>query len=276
MPVHPHLPAAEPAMPIWQALEARITRDGIEIDRPKGSRHPRFPDRVYPLDYGFIRGTAAVDGGGLDVFVGTLRQHAVTGLLATFDDTKGDAEIKVLFDCTPREIDTVEHWLGQMISIVPIIRDDPPPSISLVTEDKRRFLDLLLLADEQEDMIDRYLDRGDLFVMDAGEAVVAVCVVTDEGGGLFEVQNLAVHPNWQRHGFGRAMLDHVAAWYQGRATTLLVGTGDSPLTLPFYQSCGFIFDHRVPRGIADVYDHPVIEADVQLIDKVYLRKDLTD
>jgi len=147
-------------------------------------------------------------------------------------------------------------------------------SINQVTENKRRFLDLILLADEQEDMIDRYLDRGDLFVMNADGTTVSVCVVTDEGGGICEVQNLAVHPNWQRHGFGRAMLDHVAAYYQGRATTLLVGTGDSPLTLPFYESCGFTFDHLVPRGIADAYDHPVIEAGVQLIDKVYLRKDL--
>jgi len=131
------------------------------------------------------------------------------------------------------------------------------------------------MADEQEDMIDRYLDRGDMFVMEVANAPVAVCVVTDEGDGVFEVQNIAVAPSRQRHGHGSRMLQHVVDHYRGRARSLLAGTGDVPLTVRFYQSCGFVFDHRVPRGIADAYDHPVFEGDVQLIDKIYFRLDLS-
>ena len=37
--------------------------------------------------------------------------------------------------------------------------------IKKVISDKKEFLELLLLADEQEDMIDRYLERGDMFVL---------------------------------------------------------------------------------------------------------------
>ncbi|MCL2653764.1 MAG: GNAT family N-acetyltransferase [Propionibacteriaceae bacterium] len=155
------------------------------------------------------------------------------------------------------------------------IRVAPQPDdtrIRLVTEDRKRFIDLLLLADEQEDMIDEYLDRGDLFVMDDDTSAVAVCVVTNEGNGVFEVRNLAVRPDRQRQGYGQQMLRHVEAYYQGRARDLLVGTGDSPITVPFYEACGFTFDHRVPCGIADAYDHPIVEAGVRVIDKVYLRK----
>ncbi len=60
-------------------------------------------------------------------------------------------------------------------------------------EDKRKYLELLLLADEQQDMIDRYLWRGELFALDDG-GLRAVCVVTEEGGGVCEIKNLAVKP----------------------------------------------------------------------------------
>jgi len=163
------------------------------------------------------------------------------------------------------------HWYGAPMTSTPESWDHET-IIRLVNDSKKRFLDLLLLADEQENMIDCYLERGDLFVMYEDGSPVTVCVVTDEGDGVFEVQNLAVRPDRQRHGYGQQMLRHVEAHYRGRARSLLVGTGDSPMTVPFYEACGFVFDHRVPRGIADAYDHPIIEAGVQLIDKVYLRK----
>ena len=68
-------------------------------------------------------------------------------------------------------------------------------NIQLITTDKKRFLSLLLLADEQESMIDRYLERGDLFVMSDAEAIpISVAVVTDEGNGVRELKNLAVAP----------------------------------------------------------------------------------
>ena len=103
---------------IWRALQNWIDQNGLRIDRPKGSSHQRFPNLVYPLDYGFIPTTTASDGGGVDVFVGTLGEHKITGLLATFDSGKGDAEIKVLYDCTPDETHCVTVWLNQIVAVV--------------------------------------------------------------------------------------------------------------------------------------------------------------
>ncbi len=140
-----------------------------------------------------------------------------------------------------------------------------------ITENKRDFLPLLLLGDEQEDMIGRYLDRGALFALYDG-GLCAVCVVTREPGNVLEVKNLAVEPQRQRQGCGRAMLAFLEEEYRGTAEKWMVGTGDSPLSLPFYEACGFQISHRVKNFFTDHYDHPIYEDGVQLVDMVYLEK----
>ena len=142
-----------------------------------------------------------------------------------------------------------------------------------VKTDQKRYLPLLLLGDEQEDMIDRYLGRGTMYALDDG-GVKAVCVVTDEGGGALELKNLAVSPRCQRRGYGRRMVDFLAETYRGRYTRLLAGTGDSPLTVPFDEACGFRRSHVVPNFFTDHYDHPIFEGGVRLVDMVYLSKPL--
>lgn len=76
-----------------------------------------------------------------------------------------------------------------------------------ITENKKRFLNLLLLADEQESMIDRYLERGEMFVLYKNEIPVAACVITDEGDNVCEIKNIAVLPQYQRQGYGRRLID---------------------------------------------------------------------
>ena len=110
--------------------------------------------------------------------------------------------------------------------------------ITEVEGDRKRFLPLLLLADEQEDMVDRYIGRGSMFVLDDG-GIRAECIVTDEGDGVLEIKNIAVDPSSQGKGYGRALIEFVASHFAGRFSVLQVGTGDSPLTVPFYEKCGF-------------------------------------
>lgn len=146
-------------------------------------------------------------------------------------------------------------------------------NIQLITTDKKRFLSLLLLADEQESMIDRYLERGDLFVMFDAEAIpISVAVATDEGNGVCELKNLAVAPACQRKGYGRQMVEYLCRHYADMCHTLLVGTGESRQTIGFYESCGFTYSHTVADFFIRNYDHPIVEDGKMLKDMIYLRK----
>lgn len=142
-----------------------------------------------------------------------------------------------------------------------------------IINDKKQYLDLLLLADEQEDMIDRYLERGTMYVLEEG-IVKAECVVTDEGRGVLELKNIAVEPAFQGKGYGKALLDFLAQTYAGRYAILQVGTGDSPSTIQFYEACGFCRHHRVKNFFTDYYDHPIYDNGVRLVDMVYLRREM--
>ena len=140
-----------------------------------------------------------------------------------------------------------------------------------ITENKKAYLDLLLLADEQEDMIDRYLERGRMYVLD-DDGVKSECVITDEGNGVLEIKNLATLPEHQHKGYAKALVDFLVKEFSSRYSALQVGTGDSPLTVPFYEKCGFIRSHVVPDFFTENYDHPIIECGVFLRDMVYLQK----
>ena len=146
--------------------------------------------------------------------------------------------------------------------------------IRRVESGKWEYLPLLLVGDEQADMIARYLDRGTLLALYDG-GLRAVCVVTEEGPGVFEIKNLAVEPAFHRRGYGRAMVEQVVRDCRAAGgRRLLVGTGDSPLTLPFYQACGFRESHRVPGFFLRYYDHPIYEGGRLLSDMIYLSMEL--
>ena len=146
-------------------------------------------------------------------------------------------------------------------------------TITQIKSDKKHYLDLLLLADEQEDMIDRYLDRGTMYVLE-DNGVKCECVVTEEGSGILEIKNIATAPDAQRKGYAKALIDFLVQTYSGRYSVLQVGTGDSPLTIPFYEKCGFTRSHIFPNFFTDNYDHPIFECGVQLVDMIYLQRKL--
>lgn len=142
-----------------------------------------------------------------------------------------------------------------------------------VKENKKQYLHLLLSADEQEDMVDRYLDRGTMYVL-IDDGVKSECVVTDEGDGILEIKNLATEDAFQHMGYGKALVSFIREHYKRQYSILQVGTGDSPLTIPFYEKCGFARSHVVKNFFTDNYDHPITEGGVLLVDMVYLRMNL--
>lgn len=143
-------------------------------------------------------------------------------------------------------------------------------NIEKVTHNKKAYIDLLLLADEQETMIDKYLERGEMFVLN-DNGVKAECVITKEADGVYELKNIAVRPDCQRKGYGKRMVDFVFSYYTD-CQTMLVGTGDVPSALSFYHKCGFRESHRIKNFFTDNYDHPMFEDGKQLIDMVYLKR----
>ena len=108
----------------WSALEHLVLSAELVIDRPAGTAHPGFPDTVYPLDYGFLEGTQAGDGDGIDVWVGTMSSQEITGVVCTVDAVKHDAEIKILLGCTEADVRTITafHSQGSMVALA-ILRD---------------------------------------------------------------------------------------------------------------------------------------------------------
>ncbi len=129
------------------------------------------------------------------------------------------------------------------------------------------------MADEQEDMVDRYLNRGDMYILE-DDSVKGVCVVTCEGDGIYEIKNIAVAPDCRGRGYGRVMIDFVCDYYSRSGDVMYVGTGDSPMTLPFYEACGFETSYRIDNFFIDNYDEPIFEAGRQLKDMIILKKTL--
>lgn len=144
--------------------------------------------------------------------------------------------------------------------------------IKLITDNKKQYLALLLLADEQENMIDKYLERGDLFAL-YDDDLKSICVVTDEGGGICELKNLATYPQYQGRGYATRLIAYIQDYYKDNFRTMLVGTGDSPKIVSFYERRGFAFTHRLENFFIEHYDQPIIENGIQLFDVVYLKLD---
>lgn len=158
-----------------------------------------------------------------------------------------------------KQVDNLEFAGGYMIKITEI------------KDDKKVYIDLLLLADEQEDMIDKYLSKGIMYVL-YDEKVTAECVVTDEGNRILEIKNIATLPEYQHKGYGKHLIEFIEQKYKQDYDILRVGTGDSPLTVPFYKKCGFIESYRIKNFFIENYDHPIFECGVQLVDMVYFEK----
>ena len=131
-------------------------------------------------------------------------------------------------------------------------------------------MDLLLLADEQESMVNRYLYRGELFALYDGD-VKTVAVVTKENESAQEIKNLATREKYQGKGYGKAMIQYIIEHARDTCGLLLVGTGDSGKTIAFYRKCGFVYSHTIKDFFTTHYDHAIFEEGKQLKDMVYLK-----
>ncbi len=142
--------------------------------------------------------------------------------------------------------------------------------------DRAQHLDLLLIADESADMIERYLHRGDLLALIEDDEARALCVVTQEEPDVFEIKNIVTVPERRRKGYG-------GGWsrYAGAATGG-AGTGSSSARATCPASCASTAvrvraSHVVENFFVDNYDHPMYKEPAhKLIDMVYLKMPLAN
>ena len=91
---------------------------------------------------------------------------------------------------------------------------------------------------------------------------------------MLEIKNIATAPEYQGKGYAKALIDFIVEKYGEQYAILQVGTGDSPLTIPFYEKCGFVRSRIIPHFFTENYDYPIYEDGIQLVDMVYLKRKL--
>ena len=150
--------------------------------------------------------------------------------------------------------------------------------IQKIDTDKKRYLDLLLEADPDEAMIDRYLEAGEMYVLFEKGQPLAEAVLLDRGRGVCELMNLAVRPGFQGQGWGGLLIRHLFHEARSRFHTMLVGTADaSDRALRVYQREGFTIDHRIPGFFTENYPHPNIEENgIPCVDMIVMKMKLRE
>ena len=146
--------------------------------------------------------------------------------------------------------------------------------IAKIEKEKERFMDLLLLGDEQESMVHKYLTRGELFAL-YDDDLKTVSVVTQEEEGIYEIKNIATYEKEQGKGYGSLMLKYIIENYKNKCGVLLIGTGDDDKIISFYKKFGFVYSHTVKDFFVDNYDHEMFENGKQLRDMIYLKANMS-
>ena len=105
----------------WNLLDKLVAESEIVIDRPKGSTHPKWPNNVYELDYGYLKNTSSMDGEGIDVWVGSNPEKTITAIICIVDYFSRDSEIKILVGCTDKEKEIVYKFHNKYDSMKGIL-----------------------------------------------------------------------------------------------------------------------------------------------------------
>ena len=142
--------------------------------------------------------------------------------------------------------------------------------IKKILENKESFMDLLLLGDEQENMINKYLHHGELYAL-YDDDLKTVCVVTKEKENVYEIKNIATYEKFHGKGYGKVMMLYIIENYKDKCHTLLVGTGESDRATSFYKNFGFVYSHTEKDFFVKNYDHKMFDDGKQLIDMIYLK-----
>ena len=79
-------------------------------------------------------------------------------------------------------------------------------NIQQVVDNKKKYMDMLLMADPEEQMIEKYLDEGEMFILKEHGEVKTVCVVMLLKNRKCELKNIATREEDQGKGYGKNMI----------------------------------------------------------------------
>ncbi len=144
--------------------------------------------------------------------------------------------------------------------------------IKEITTNKTDFMDILLIGDEDERMINKYIEQSTIFALYEGNILTSVCAVAVVNNETVEIKNLATYPEYRNKGYASALIDFVCNKYETGFKYLILGTGENSKTLNFYKKHGFKETHRIKDFFTDNYLHPIFEEGKQLTDMIYLKK----
>ncbi len=143
-----------------------------------------------------------------------------------------------------------------------------------VTSNKSDYMDILLIGDEDESMVSKYIEQSEIFILYDNDMLISICAVEKINSETVEIKNIATYPEYQNKGYASKLLDFICNKYKTKYKKLILGTGENEKTLNFYKKRGFTETHIIKNFFTDNYSHPIIENGKLLTDMIYLKKDL--
>ena len=144
--------------------------------------------------------------------------------------------------------------------------------IKEITTNKADYMDILLIGDEDEKMINKYIEQSTIFASYENKGLTSVCAVITIDNETIEIKNLATYPEYENRGYASALINFICNKYKTNYKYLILGTGENNKTLKFYKKRGFQETHRLKNFFIDNYEHPIFEEGTQLVDMIYLKK----
>ena len=142
-------------------------------------------------------------------------------------------------------------------------------------KNKEQYMNLLLQADPSKDMINKYLQNGELFVLTYKDTIACVAVVLKIDEETVELNNIVTKEEYRGQGYGKKMLKYLTDNYKQKYKKMLVGTSEN--NIPFYVKQGFDkYEKTIKNYFVDNYKEEIWDGDLPCIDMYYYSKDLKE
>ena len=138
-------------------------------------------------------------------------------------------------------------------------------------KDKKKNLDLLLLADPEEEAIDKYIDNCEVFEFYHRDILIGQGAVMELSSTVYEIKNFAIYEKFHNCGHGKILINLLCEKYLENFKNRYIIVGTSEQGVGFYKKCGFQFSHIVKDFFITNYKQPIFENGIQCKDMFYLK-----